>query len=142
MAARNHTYFCSHFDARVFGSFRLVGCQQTPLSAMQPAAAAPSGTSGIEIGATRSKRYGPEFVRNTLIELESLSVFAGVSGWRDGSPERIKVLATIFVRGGFGFSILGTTQILEKEHDGKKIIDDVVSTVSALLWCKERRRVC
>ena len=132
MAARNHTYFCSHFDARVFGSFRPVGCRLMPLSAMKQAAAAPSGTSG---------KYGPEFVRNTLIELESLSVFAGVSGWRDGSPERIKVLATIFVRGGFGLSVLRGPQILEKEHDGKKIIDEGVSTVSALLWRKERRRV-
>ena len=100
---------------------------------MIPESAAPSGTAG---------KYGPVFVRNALIELEALCVSAGVSGWRDPSPERIKELAVIFMGGGFGLTVMcGGAQILEKEHDGKKIIDDGFSTVSALLWCKKRCRV-
>jgi len=89
-----------------------------------------------------SGRYGPRILRNALIDLEALSVSAGVSGWREPSAERIKELTDTFIGGGFGMTVMRSgVQILEKEHDGKKIIDDGFSTVSALMWCKERRRV-
>ena len=101
----------------------------------------PSTTITEEAPAGPPGKYGPEFVRNAYVELEKLSVSAGVSGWRDADPEHIQELATTFTRGGWGMPVLRGPQMLEKEHDGKKILDDGCSTVAALLsWLKDMDR--
>ena len=58
-----------------------------------------------------------------------------ISGWRDICLDRVNELVEAFQRGEFGMSAL-CKQVLEKEGDGKKLLDDGLSTVSALQRCK------
>ena len=77
-------------------------------------------------------------MRNTLVQLTSLSVDDPVTGWRPVDQERVAFLVNEFKSGQFGLTVACGVTILETEaSDGKKIIDDGVSTVKALLACKD-----
>lgn len=75
----------------------------------------------------------PAFVKNALMPL-SLFSLSERSGWRSVSEARIAQLADIFRAGQFGQSVACAVQVLDAEDaDGKALIDDGVSTVTALL---------
>ena len=91
---------------------------------------------GMPAMAPKAASYGPTFKRNTLLDVSALCVSAGVSGWRGICEARVAELLKAFMGGLFGLSVLCSVQILEKEHDGMKVIDDGVSTVMALQKCQ------
>jgi hypothetical protein len=80
--------------------------------------------------------YGPEFVRNSLFSLQSLDHTDKNTGWRETCSQRVEELTSIFLAGGFGISVTCGIQVLDTESSaGKKLLDDGVSTVKALLQC-------
>ena len=79
----------------------------------------------------------PDLLRNTVMQLDSLEVDDPKTGWRDTSEARVKELKTTFLGGAFGLSVCCGVTVLEKESaNGKKLIDDGVSTIKALLECR------
>ena len=69
----------------------------------------------------------------------SLDVNDKNSGWRDPCPERVAELTQLFLDGGFGISVTCGIQILDTESStGKRLVDDGVSTVTALQQCFKR----
>jgi len=83
------------------------------------------------------KSYGPTFVKNAQVLLKDLSVDDPSTGWREPSESRVQELYASFWSGNFGLTVTCGVQILNKEDSGgKKIIDDGVSTVKALLLCQ------
>ncbi len=86
----------------------------------------------------QAHHYGPTFVRNGLFPLSALSVDESNTGWREKSAQRIAELVETFLMGNFGLTVTCGVQVLETESaTGKKLVDDGVSTVSALLQCQE-----
>jgi hypothetical protein len=86
--------------------------------------------------AAKSVQYGPVFVRNQCIALDSISSDGLATGWREVDDDRVQVLTTMFLQGAFGQSVTCGVQIMDKEDtDGRKLIDDGVSTVLALRRC-------
>lgn len=82
-------------------------------------------------------RHGPQFVRNAIIKLSDLSTNDPATGWREPSDARVEVLKGEFLAGNFGMTVACGVTVLEKEDaDGKKLIDDGVSTVLALVTCQ------
>ena len=91
--------------------------------------------------AEAAAHYGPTFVRNAIIPLGDLSIGVG-SGWREQSDERITALENIFLLRGFGQSVACGVSVVDREDaDGKKLIDDGVSTVAALKRCLAKYEV-
>ena len=87
----------------------------------------------------QAKICGPEFVRNSCFLLQSLDTTDRNTGWRETCPQRVEDLASIFLAGGFGISLTCGVQVLDTESSaGKKLLDDGVSTVKALLQCLDR----
>lgn len=87
--------------------------------------------------ARTESRHGPEFVRNAVLKLDEICTSDPITGWRDPSEARVAALKTEFLAGNFGMTVACGVTILEKEgSDGKKLIDDGVSTVMALLACR------
>ena len=83
------------------------------------------------------KQVGPKFLRNAIIGLDCLSVDDPNTGWRTTCQERVAALTADFKAGNFGLTVACGVTILDKEgNDGKKLIDDGVSTVMALLACQ------
>ena len=94
------------------------------------------------MAAQRTSQTGPafEFVRNGLVPLDKICVDPEISGWRDISPERVQELTEAFYRGEFGMSVTCDVQLMEAEStDNKKLVDDGLATVSALLQCRAAR---
>lgn len=84
-----------------------------------------------------AKPVGPKFLRNAVVDLDSLSVEDPQTGWRTSCAERVAALTAEFKSGNFGLTVACGVTILEKEgKDGKKLIDDGVSTVMALVACR------
>ena len=82
-------------------------------------------------------QVGPKFLRNAIIGLDCLSVDDPNTGWRTTCQERVAALTADFKAGNFGLTVACGVTILDKEgNDGKKLIDDGVSTVMALLACQ------
>ena len=87
-----------------------------------------------------SSRTGPAFVRNALLPLDKIRIDQEVSGWREISPERVQELFAVLLRGKFGMTVTCDVQVLESEStDNKKLIDDGMSTVCALVQAKATR---
>jgi hypothetical protein len=87
-----------------------------------------------------AKQHGPQFIHNSVVPVLSLDVDDKNSGLRDPCPERIAELTQLFLDGGFGISGTRGIQILDTESsNGKKLVDDGVSTVTALQQCFKRR---
>ena len=80
-----------------------------------------------------SKTPGPEFVRNALVKLESINVVSAKTGHRVPDREQIGDLKNRFLDGEFGRTVACGVQLLDSEEDGKKLIDDGLSTCTALL---------
>lgn len=83
------------------------------------------------------KQVGPKFLRNAIVDLDSLSVDDPNTGWRTHCQERVAALTADFKAGNFGLTVACGVTILDTEgKDEKKLIDDGVSTVMALLACR------
>ena len=88
-------------------------------------------------------KYGPSFVRRAFLQLSAISTDHDCTGWRPGCPDRVKELTTSFSLGEFGLTVTCGVQVLEKEApDNSKLIDDGVSTVSALKECHAAHQAC
>ena len=113
------------------------------LGLMPPAfrkSAAPIVPQLLPMAAQTQKQTGPVFVRNGLLPLDKICVDPDISGWREISPERVQELTEAFYRGEFGMSVTCDVQLLEAEStDNKKLVDDGLATVSALLQCRAAR---
>jgi hypothetical protein len=78
---------------------------------------------------------GPTYVRSCVAVLGDLCVTGGQTGWRTGLQSRVDELAAKFQGGEFGQSCACGVSILNVEVGGQKLIDDGVSTVTALNVC-------
>ena len=79
----------------------------------------------------------PEVLRNAIVDLRSLSVDDPQTGWRAPCQERVAALTADFKAGNFGLTVACGVAILDKEgKGGKKLVDDGLSTVMALLACQ------
>ena len=79
----------------------------------------------------------PTFVRNELVQLESINVTSANTGHREKDDEQTDNLESRFADGEFGRSVACGVQLLEDEEGGQRLIDDGLSCVSALLKSKE-----
>jgi hypothetical protein len=88
-----------------------------------------------------AKQDGPQIIHNSVAPVLSLDVDDKNAGRRDPCPERIAELTQLFLDGGFGISVTCGIQILGTESStGKRLVDDGVSTVTALLQqCFKRK---
>ena len=78
----------------------------------------------------------PAFVRSALVQLANIDVTSPSTGHRDKDEGHIQNLKERFFDGEFGRSVAACgVQILEGEEDGKRLIDDGLSYVCALLGC-------
>ena len=94
----------------------------------------------LPMAAQKTSQTGPAFVRNGLLPLDKICVDPDISGWREISPERVQELTEAFYRGEFGMSVTCDVQLMEAEStDNKKLVDDGLATVSALLQCRAAR---
>ena len=79
----------------------------------------------------------PQFVKNMLVPVEKFSL-GERSGWRPRAAKRIKALQDIFLAGQFGLSCAcGVTVLAVEDVDSCFLIDDGLSTVSALQGLKQ-----
>ncbi len=80
----------------------------------------------------------PIFVRNAHVDLTNIAVDENnnKTGWRSLDTEQIEKLYDRFMEGEFGKSVACGVQLLDAEIDGKILIDDGRSTISALLRCR------
>ena len=80
----------------------------------------------------------PTFVHNEVVQLESINITSGNTGHRDRDDDQIEELERRFADGEFGRSVAACdAQLLEGEGAGKRLVDDGLSCVSALLKKKE-----
>ena len=84
----------------------------------------------------KTEQYGPRFLRHGCIKLDGLCSEGSSTGWRDPDQSRVEALTAVFLGGSFGLGVACGVQIIEKEDPpGQKLIDDGVSTVTALKIC-------
>ena len=84
-----------------------------------------------------SKSPGPHFKRHALVKLEDINVDSSQTGHRPKDIEFIATLKEKFLDGDFGRTVTCGVQILDEEEFGRKLIDDGLSTVCALLQIQD-----
>ena len=75
-----------------------------------------------------------------MVLLDSISIDRPASGWRDVDSDRIQELMGVFYSGNWGMHVFGEVSLLSTTPlliEDKRIIDDGLSTVMALLEMKK-----
>ena len=84
-----------------------------------------------------AKSPGPQFKRHALVKLEDINEDSSQTGHRPKDIEFIATLKAKFLYGEFGRTVTCGVQILDEEEFGRKLIDDGLSTVCALLQIQD-----
>ncbi len=91
----------------------------------------------ISEGMPKAEAVGPQFVRNAQVKLVDINVDSVQTGHRSRDLEQIECLKNKFLGGEFGRTVACGVQLLEDEENGKKLLDDGLSTVIALQQIQE-----